>query len=125
MAGVLKAALEKYAFTVTWLNADVIRATNNDWDFTYEGRVRQAKRMFVLADKSLSNMVIADFVAPTEELREIFDADITIWLDTIHESRYEDTNQLFVPPVNYTFRFTEKDSIANVETILNTYPELK
>ena len=92
-----------------WINADHIREQHNDWDFSYEGRLRQAKRMHDLAELAESNGLIAicDFVCPTEELRQVFDADMTIWMDTIKESEYADTNKLFQPPTEYDFRITE------------------
>ena len=79
------------------LNADEIRTTYNDWDFSPEGRLRQAKRMRDMADELVSEglTVIVDFVCPTKETRKIFDADFSIFLNTINESRYEDTNQMF------------------------------
>ncbi len=90
-------------------NADQIRALNNDWDFSYEGRMRQAARMRDLADKH-GGMAICDFVAPLEEMRTVFDADFTVWMDTIGSSRYEDTNAMFIPPKNYDMRITEMDA---------------
>ena len=80
-----------------------------DWDFSEEGRLRQSLRMKSIADfESLHNRtVICDFVCPTKETREIFDADITIWLDTIEEGRFEDTNALFEPPEKVDFHITE------------------
>jgi hypothetical protein len=48
--------------------------------------------------------VIADFVCPTLKTREDFDADYTVWVDTIKEGRFEDTNKMFVPPQEYDFR---------------------
>ena len=38
-----------------------------------------------------------------------FKADWTIWMDTIDEGRFEDTNKAFTPPEVYDFRVTEKD----------------
>jgi FAD synthase len=48
--------------------------------------------------------VIADFVCPTPKTREDFGADYTVWIDTIKEGRFEDTNKMFVPPETYDFR---------------------
>ena len=72
-----------------WYNADVIRTASNDWDFSAEGRTRQANRMTIFADFEVSNgrSVICDFVAPTEQSRLSFKPDYLIWLDTIKEGR--------------------------------------
>ena len=94
----------------TWFNADDIRKQCNDWDFSHEGRIRQAHRMRDMADKTTEDFVIADFVAPLPEMRDIFSADITIWMDTILQGRFEDTNKIFIPPEQYDFRVTEQDS---------------
>lgn len=95
-----------------WLNADRVRQEANDWDFTSEGRQRQAKRMKDLAQKALDSgkHVIADFVCPTPKTREDFGADYTVWVDTIKESRYEDTNRIFVPPKNYDYRIPTQNA---------------
>jgi adenylylsulfate kinase len=92
-----------------WFNADEIRARYNDWDFSIEGRVRQSKRMRILADDSNREHVIADFVAPLKQMRDIFEADYVIWMDTIANGRFEDTNQLFEPPEVYDLRITDFD----------------
>ena len=92
-----------------WFNADEIRARYNDWDFSTEGRVRQSKRMRILADDSNREYVIADFVAPLKQMRDIYAADYVIWMDTISKGRFEDTNQLFEPPEVYDLRITEFD----------------
>lgn len=85
------------------LNADEIRESLNDWDFSYEGRLRQAKRMKDMADNlnSKEQISIADFVCPTNETRDIFKSDFTIFIDRINESKYKDTNQLFEKPSNF------------------------
>ena len=72
-----------------WYNADIIRTASNDWDFTSEGRARQANRMKTFADFEASNgrSVICDFVAPTENARLLFKPDYLIWLDTIKVGR--------------------------------------
>jgi len=89
-----------------WLNADRVRAEANDWDFSPEGRTRQAERMKHLAQEGLDRgkHVIADFVCPTEKTRQDFAADYVVWVDTIKEGRFEDTNKMFVPPQEYDFR---------------------
>ena len=94
------------------LNADEVRRAANDWDFSEEGRKRQAKRMFVSAVKlkSEGNNVIADFICPTPEARSLFPADYTIWVDTIKKGRFDDTNAMFVKPENYDFHVTTQDA---------------
>ena len=93
------------------LNADEVRKAANDWDFSEEGRLRQAKRMAkaALKLKSEGHHVIADFVAPTPEARRLFPADCIIWMDTIKKSRFDDTNKMFVKPKKYDFRITKKN----------------
>ena len=82
------------------LNADDVRGHYQDWDFTPEGRMRQAARMRYLADGVVraGKVAIADFVAPTDQARMEFNADFTVWMDTINEGRFEDTNAMFVKP---------------------------
>jgi hypothetical protein len=96
---------------VGWLNADDVRKKYNDWDFSESGRIRQSLRMRELSD-SMTDMdyVICDFVAPLAEMRHNFKADWTIWVDTIREGRYADTNAMFVEPAEYDFRITEQNS---------------
>jgi len=94
------------------LNADEIRKASNDWDFSKEGRKRQAKRMakHALKLKSEGNYVVADFICPTPEARSLFPADFVIWVDTIKEGRFEDTNQMFIKPQKYNFHVTSQDA---------------
>ena len=94
------------------LNADEVRKEANDWDFSEEGRKRQAKRMadFALKLKNQGNYVVADFICPTPEARSLFPADFVIWVDTIKEGRFDDTNQMFVKPEKYDFHVTTQDA---------------
>ena len=94
------------------LNADEIRKAANDWDFSEEGRKKQSKRMSeaALKLKNEGNNVIADFICPTVEARKLFPADYIIWVDTIKEGRFEDTNQMFVKPEKYNFHVTTQDA---------------
>ncbi len=94
------------------LNADEIRKAANDWDFSEEGRTRQAKRMaeVALKMKNEDNNVIADFICPTPEARSLFPADYIVWVDTIKTGRFEDTNQMFVKPEKFNFHVTTQDA---------------
>ena len=95
--------------SAAWFNADKIREMTNDWDFSDQGRLRQSNRMKTYADfeKSHGRMVICDFVCPTRKTRQMFDADFTVWMDTIEEGRFEDTNKLFERPRDVEMRITE------------------
>ena len=99
-------------FNAVLLNADEVRKEANDWDFSEIGRSIQANRMKRLADEAIQSNrnVVADFVCPTEHTREDFDADYIIWMDTIKESKYEDTNKMFEQPKNFDFKVTHKDA---------------
>ena len=102
------------------LNADEIRKAANDWDFSEEGRTRQAKRMSeaALKIKSEGNNVIADFICPTPEARKLFSADYIIWVDTIKEGRFDDTNKMFVKPDKFNFQVTSQDAVLWAPKIL-------
>ncbi len=94
------------------LNADEVRKAANDWDFSVEGRQRQARRMASLAQE-LSNQghhVVADFVCPTPEARALFPTEYLIWVDTIAAGRFENTNRIFVPPADVDFRVHSQDA---------------
>ena len=99
-------------YNAVWLNADKVRKEADDWDFSSEGRVRQADRMKTLAQKAIDNgrNVVADFICPTKQTRADFKADYIIWMDTIKEGRFDDTNKMFVQPTNYDFKVTHKDA---------------
>ena len=82
-----------------WINADAVRKEYDDWDFTPEGRNRQAQRMRYLADGIVKagRICVADFVAPIQQARDQFGANYVVWMDSIKEGRFEDTNKMFQP----------------------------
>ena len=94
------------------LNADEVRKEANDWDFSEEGRKRQARRMadFAKQLKEEGNFVVADFICPTPEARALFPADFVIWVDTIKEGRFDDTNKMFVKPSKFDYHVTTQDA---------------
>ena len=105
------------------LNADEVRKAANDWDFSEEGRASQAKRMadFALKLKDEGNYVIADFICPTPKARSLFPADYVVWVDTIKEGRFDDTNKMFVKPEKYDFHVTSQDAKNWAPKILKNF----
>lgn len=106
-----------YHFLVPHYNADTLREKCNDWDFSYEGRMRQSYRM------SFYDFGIMDFISPLYETRRIIDADFTIWMDTVENSIYEDTNNLFEPPDKYDIRVTQHIPLNFLRTNLGMYQQ--
>jgi len=109
-----------------WYNADAIRKMANDWEFSEEARLRQARRMRNLADyeKGCGRTVICDFVCPTEMTRYIFEADLTIWMNTIQEGRFEDTNKMFEEPTDFDYIIEEFLSDDKIEQMAKRMKEL-
>ena len=99
-------------FNAVWLNADEVRKEADDWDFSEEGRKRQSLRMWSFAEEAVDSnrVVVADFICPTEETRKQFGADYTVWMDTIKEGRFDDTNKLFEQPKNSDFTVTHMEA---------------
>ena len=85
-------------------NADEVRADlNSDLGFAPEDRIEQARRMGALARlvSKQGQIVISDFVCPTEETRVAFgQPDVLIWVDRIKVGRFEDTNKMWQNPEN-------------------------
>jgi hypothetical protein len=105
------------------LNADYVRSTiNADLGFTPKDRIENARRLGEIA-KMLSNQgldVVVDFICPTAATREAFGkADICIWMDTIAEGRFEDTNKLWEIPTKFDYRWTSYDAEGQVQAIIN------
>ena len=97
-----------------WLNNDKVRKDANDWDFSEEGRVRQAKRVADLAEKYKKegkyDFLVADYICPTPETRKLFKADYTVWVNTIKKGRFDDTNKMFVKPEKFDFEITTQNA---------------
>ena len=84
-------------FSIPYWDADVVREIYNDWDFSITGRAIQTERIRTLAE--LDPISISGYVCPLPALRHKFNPDALIWMDTIQEGRYDDTNKLFQPPL--------------------------
>lgn len=109
------------------INADVVRERYDDWDFSPEGRMRQAQRMKHLSDGVVlaGKIAVADFICPTENARREFNPNFTIWMDTIKEGRYEDTNALFERPANVNYHVANwfNDTHAQLLEVVQTWME--
>lgn len=104
-----------------WFNADKVREMANDWNFDSNARIRQAKRMRNIADyeSQQGKTVICDFICPTMETREAFRADLTIFMDTIKQGRFENTNRIFERPdpkvvTLWIYEFIDSDGIEEL-----------
>jgi adenylylsulfate kinase len=110
-----------------WINADEVRGRYDDWDFSPEGRMRQAQRMRHLSDGVVmaGKIAIADFVCPTEKARQEFNPDFTIWMDTIKEGRFEDTNKMFETPPKCDYHVAEwfDDTHEKLMEVVRTWIE--
>jgi len=103
---------------ITW-NADEVRSTiNKHLTFSLEDRIKQAETMKWLSDKVIANnhYCIVDFICPTPETRAAFDYKnaYVIWVDRIDTGRFDDTNQIFVPPKYYDVRVIDDGRSAEM-----------
>jgi len=92
------------AVNMAYFNADDIRKMFNDWDFSIEGRQRQAERMYCLANL-VDGPSVTDFICPYNDNRQ--DYDITVWMNTIQKGRFDDTNEIFEKPHYCTFEIKD------------------
>jgi hypothetical protein len=94
------------------LNADEVRSgVNSDLGFSEADRIEQARRMGEMARliaKQGVAPVVVDFVCPTDLTRSAFGKpDILIFMDTIEEGRFEDTNKMFERPKEFDATFED------------------
>tara|TARA_R100000030_G_scaffold91226_1_gene76219 strand:- start:2207 stop:2647 length:441 start_codon:yes stop_codon:yes gene_type:complete len=111
------------------INADDIRTKHDDWDFSIKGRHRQSLRMGHIADGVVmaGKIAVLDFICPTAVTRDWVNADYTIWMDTVKESKYKDTDVIFQKPdlkeVNYHVNEWFDDTHTQLVDIIKTYME--
>lgn len=103
----LAAALAKRIDAVHW-DGDPVRELTHNWDFTHDGRARQALTMRRLCDtvNQAWHPAVASFIAPTDPIREVFNADFSVWIDRTVASPFRDTNQIWQEPKTYSFRIS-------------------
>lgn len=117
LAEKLQPVLAAKGIEFTRINGDEMRKRYNDWDFSTEGRLRQADRISVEAD--LYPLTLIDFIAPLQEQRDIVDADYVIWMDTVKSSQYYDTDKVFDQPTIGACDDTIHDIHYDVDVIAN------
>mgnify|MGYP001244739718 FL=1 len=78
-------------YNISYFNGDDVRKMFEDYNFTIEGRKIQADRMKTLSNGTKS--CIVDFICPLDHYRQYY--DYTIFMNTIEQSKYKDTNLMF------------------------------
>jgi adenylylsulfate kinase len=117
-------SLKTSRITTELVNADDLRTKADDWDFSVAGRIRQAKRVSDLAETSAAEICVIDMVAALPMQRIILDPDILIYMNTIENSRYEDTNHVFKAPLDPDIEFKNHLS-ENVMEIIKLIKEVR
>jgi adenylylsulfate kinase-like enzyme len=109
------------------LNADYVRATiNSDLGFTIEDRIEHSRRLGEIARmlEGQGHTVIVDFICPTEITRAAFGKpDVLVFMDTLTEGRFEDTNKMFERPDNADVSFISHnlDAEAKASHIIDKF----
>jgi cytidyltransferase-like protein len=96
LANVLAPLLNAVVF-----NADAVRTNlSRDLGFGHQDRIEHARRMCWMCDRVVEagGTAIADFVCPTPSTRAAFGDAFVVWVDRIKESRFDDTNRMFIAP---------------------------
>jgi len=99
------------------VNADKVREAFGDWEFTPQARQRQALRMSAIGKLNQADGfdTIVDFVCPFNVYREMPQWDMTIYVNTIEESPYEDTNKAFEKPLKEpTYTITDWEQVDDI-----------
>lgn len=105
------------------INADAVRADlSSDLGFSPEDRTEQARRLGAISRllSAQGYIVVTDFVCPTEDTRKAFGLpDYLIWMNTISEGRFEDTNSIWQDPQEYSYMFDNLYDDDKVDVIIN------
>jgi hypothetical protein len=96
----------------------------DDWDFSVKEELdKHANETSSDGVVMAGKIAVADFVCPTEQLAREFNADYVVWMDTIEEGRFEDTNKMFEKPtdVNYHVNGWFDDTHAQLVKVVTNY----
>ena len=102
---------------VAYFNGDQVRTMFNDWRFDSGSRGTQAYRMQKLCSIANKNCVV-DFICPYDKFRNHY--NITVWINTIKEGRFENTNKIFEKPTKADFEIVD----YNYEKIIKQFREI-
>lgn len=102
---------EKLGNRALHFNADFVRKEANDWDFSEEGRRRQANRMRSSAEMAINmdKYAILDFVCPKKEYRDLINADYAVYMNRTPVRDFADTTALFEKPNSNEILWTIDD----------------
>lgn len=107
------------------LNADKVREDlSSDLGFSPQDRVEQARRLGAIARllAAQGQTVVVDFVCPTAETRASFGkADVVVWMDTLQESRFQDTNLIWEAPLDFDISFVDLEQSNKADTLISRF----
>ena len=111
-------ALKDEEINYAYFNADKIRDMFNDYDFSINGRIKQADRMFKICEMKREGAIV-DFICPYETLRKRF--NYFVWMNTIKESDYKDTDKIFQQPkdIQADMIITDFNYDDKIKTLVN------
>lgn len=94
--------LAKSGLSAVHVNSDRVREATDNWRFDDDGRIEATLWMVKTANQILDeakiDVVIYDTIACLQDQRNILDADITLFMDTVKSSKYADTDAAFERP---------------------------
>ena len=103
-------------------NGDLVRTVANDWDFSVEGRDRQARRIlsFTQSSRERGKIAVCDFVCPKNEWRELFRDDQTLFVycNRTPVRDFADTTAMFESPEPGDFHYHVVDT-TDISTIVS------